>query len=155
MLGAAERHIRDACVWAGEVKKSFIDFMRAHGWQIVVSETEADVQVARDCKPKDIVVTRDSDLIAYHTVHTVWRLIGKGRVLEYDLTSVMQATKLSREQLTTLCIVSTNDYSQNLPQLGVISNYQIVKRLKAKGIDLSPGFDAAELISRLSAQLLI
>ncbi|KAF9918840.1 hypothetical protein FBU30_011263 [Linnemannia zychae] len=130
MIDSAKRGLQGAFVWTKEAKDAFVAFMQERNWHVVLCETEADVQVARDSRPEDIIVTRDCDLLAYSTVHTIWRVIGNGRVLEYSLSSVLDVINLSRAQL----VVSTNDYSKNLSRLGPENNYKIIKGLKAKEV---------------------
>ncbi|KAF9977791.1 Rad2 nuclease [Actinomortierella ambigua] len=131
MVSKARQDLQAAFVWSPEAKSSFVDFMRERDWHIIICDTEADVEIARNCGLDDVVVTRDSDLLAYSTVQTIWRLIGKGRVLQYSLASVLATTKLSQAQFTSLCIVSSNDYNKNLPQLGPETNFAIIKKLSA------------------------
>ncbi|KAF9165033.1 Elongation of fatty acids protein 2 [Actinomortierella ambigua] len=133
-FSTVEKHVTNSFSWDPEAKDSLAKYLRKNGWHVVECETEADVEIARDCGPEDIVVTRDSDFLAYATVSTIWQLIGKGRVLEYSVESLLTDVKLSRTQLTVLCIVSQNDYSKNLYGLGPQTNYKIVKALTSQDV---------------------
>lgn len=69
-------------------------------------------------------------MLIYDTVVTIWRPLSRGRYLVYELAEVLSHLSLSRSKLTTLGIVSKNDYSSNLERLGVITNHKIVKSLE-------------------------
>ncbi|KAG0284183.1 hypothetical protein BGZ98_006017, partial [Dissophora globulifera] len=133
-ISKAEKHLMDSFSWSSEAKDSLVTFLRTTGWQVIECGTEADIEIARDCGPKDIVVTRDSDFIGYATVKTIWRLIGKRRVLQYSVESLLAAIKLTRAQLTVLCIVSHNDYSKNIHGLGPETNYKNIKNLEEQDV---------------------
>ncbi|KAG0199009.1 hypothetical protein BGX31_004409, partial [Mortierella sp. GBA43] len=106
--------------------------LESRGWKVKVGDVEADVEIAKDCMPDDIVLTTDSDAIAYRKIKTIWRLIGRRKVLEYNMQDVCRTLSLSRAQLTALAIVSSNDYQKNIPSLGAATNLGIVKKLQAE-----------------------
>ncbi|KAG0020284.1 Elongation of fatty acids protein 2 [Podila clonocystis] len=132
----ADRHLAGSFLWAPEAKESLAKYLRRNKWEVIECDMEADVQIARECQPDDIVVSRDSDFLGYSTVKTIWRLMGKSHILEYNVDSLLAASKLTRAQLTVLCIVSHNDYSDNLYGLGSETNYKIVKNLQEQDIQL-------------------
>ncbi|KAI1292410.1 hypothetical protein EDD11_008779, partial [Mortierella claussenii] len=70
-------------------------------------------------------------MLAYNTIKTIWRPLSKRRhFLLYDVEEVLKCLGISRAHLTVLCIVSKNDYNNNLSLMGVITNYKVVKSLK-------------------------
>jgi hypothetical protein len=119
--------------WSQSSKDGLCALLRSQGWIVKLCTTEADVGIASDCTPEDIVVTRDSDMLAYQKVMTIMRPTRGNKALVYDVHNVLQSIGLSREQLTTLAVISTNDYSRNIPTLGCATNFGIVKRLNASG----------------------
>ncbi|KAG0222401.1 hypothetical protein BGW42_006658, partial [Actinomortierella wolfii] len=93
---------------------------------------EADVAIARDCTPCDLVVTIDSDFLVYSNVYTVYRSFSRGgrrRYLIYTKSSVLNALDLSANQLLVLGIVSRNDYGKNIPRLGITTNRKLIKSI--------------------------
>lgn len=124
------KNIRAAFYWSQESRSSLAHHLTNNGWNAVVCPSEADIAIAADCQPKDIVISGDSDMLIYDTVETVWRPLSRGRFLVYELAEVMVHLSISRAQLTTLGIVSKNDYSSNLTRLGISTNYKIVKSLE-------------------------
>ncbi|KAG0226138.1 hypothetical protein BGW41_004258, partial [Actinomortierella wolfii] len=112
-------------------RSSFVSYMQQNGWQIAFCATEADVAIAVDCQPQDVVVTTDSDLLVYTSVRTVFRPIRRSRFLVYDKVSVVAAIGLTDRQLLILGIVSKNDYTSNIPRFGVKSNYSLVKGISS------------------------
>ncbi|KAF9079164.1 hypothetical protein BGX23_004873, partial [Mortierella sp. AD031] len=122
--------------WSQESRSSLAHYLTNNGWNVVVCPSEADIAIAADCQPKDIVVSGDSDMLIYDTVETVWRPLSRGRFLVYELAAVMDHLSISRAKLTTLGIVSKNDYSSNLTRLGISTNYKIVKSLDKTETDV-------------------
>ncbi|KAF9949368.1 hypothetical protein BGZ72_008850 [Mortierella alpina] len=113
-----------------DARRAFADYMTKHGWVVVNCTTEADLAIVQACLPTDIVLSRDSDMIYYASIRTIWRPISKGRVLVYDVREVMATLGLNQAQFTVLGMVSRNDYNRNIPSLGSATNYTIVKELK-------------------------
>ncbi|KAF9944380.1 hypothetical protein BGZ72_002451, partial [Mortierella alpina] len=103
--------------------------MRQEGWTVVESPFEADVAIASDCTPSDIVVSIDSDYFAYRSVTTILRPF-RGKFLKYDVSQVAAHLGLSRDQLTALCIVSKNDYTCNITKLGPETNLKLISKLR-------------------------
>ena len=107
--------------------------MKQAGWTVRICDTEADLAIAADCQPDDVVISTDSDMLAYGSVSILWRPISKYLVLVYKLVDVCQQLGLSRDHLTTLAVVSLNDYNKNIYSLGPATNCSIIKRLDAQG----------------------
>ncbi|KAF9999302.1 hypothetical protein BGZ65_005322 [Modicella reniformis] len=91
---------------------------------------EADVAIANDCQSGDLVVSSDSDMLAYGSVQSLVRPF-RGQYLRYDLAGVSECLSMSREQLTALAVVCRNDYNRNIVSLGPQSNYKLIKTLNA------------------------
>ncbi|KAF9154694.1 Rad2 nuclease, partial [Mortierella sp. AD010] len=108
---------------------SLLDYLRSTGWKAIESETEADIRIARDCLPGDVVVSRDSDLLIYQSVETVWRPTSGGRFLEYVIDDILDMLGLTRSQWIALGVVSKNDYNSNIYGLGWETNFNIIKAL--------------------------
>ncbi|GJJ78017.1 hypothetical protein EMPS_10376 [Entomortierella parvispora] len=137
-----KRHFSDArstlaatFYWSLDDRRSFVKYMEDAGWCVQICKTEADVAIAVDCQPDDIVISQDSDFLAYNTVSTLWRPVSKHVLLEYKLANVCLALQLSRAQLTALAIVSRNDYNRNLYSLGPITNYSLIKGICSPDIE--------------------
>ncbi|KAI8351750.1 hypothetical protein B0O80DRAFT_500105 [Mortierella sp. GBAus27b] len=123
------RNINAAFYWSPNARASFASYMRAKNWTVRECSFEADVAIARDCMPQDVVISSDSDMLGYDTVATIWRPISKDRSLIYDIQDVLKQLQISRQQLTALCIVSRNDYNCNIPRLGPMTNYDIIRSI--------------------------
>ncbi|KAF9973855.1 hypothetical protein BGZ65_009032, partial [Modicella reniformis] len=129
-----QKHLRNAFEWPAESRNALAAFLRDKGWTVKQCALEADVEIARDCTEVDVVLTRDSDALVYQNVPIVWRLISRRRVLVYNMNEVLVTLGVSRQQLTTLGVVSQNDYTSNVPSLGCATNFDIVKQLKATAV---------------------
>ncbi|KAF9397496.1 hypothetical protein BGZ94_006279, partial [Podila epigama] len=130
------KNIRAAFYWSQEFRSSLAHYLTTKGSNVVVCPSEADIAIATDCQPNDIVISGDSDMLIYDTVKTVWRPLSRGRLLVYELAAVMDHLSISRAQLTTLGIVSKNDYSSNLTRLRISTNYDTVKSLEKNETDV-------------------
>lgn len=124
------KHIRAAFYWPLDARKDFARYMCTRGWNVLVCPSEADIAIADACQSNDVVVSTDSDMLAYNTIKIIWRPISRRRFLVYDVEHVLQCLGLTRAHLTVLCIVSKNDYTPNLALMGVLTNFKIVKDLK-------------------------
>ncbi|KAF9344664.1 hypothetical protein BGX26_004059, partial [Mortierella sp. AD094] len=118
--------------WTLPMREAFAEYMKEAGWTVRLCETEADLAIAQECKPNDVVISADSDMLAYSTVTTLWRPVSKGLILVYDLEDVCRTLSLSRAQLTALAVVSGNDYGKNIYSLGAVTNYSIIKTIQGK-----------------------
>ncbi|KAF9110479.1 hypothetical protein BGW39_004699, partial [Mortierella sp. 14UC] len=68
----------------------------------------------------------------YQTVRTIWRPVGHAsanKCLVYRKSGILDSLVLTDDQLTALACVTKNDYESNVPNLGLISNYDIIKEL--------------------------
>lgn len=118
--------------WSFPDRQAFLAYMNQAGWTVRECETEADVAIAVDCKPEDIVISADSDMLGYASISTLWRPISRDQFLVYKLPDVLRDLALSRAQLTALAVVSSNDYNKNIYSLGPATNYSIIKSLPEK-----------------------
>ncbi|KAG0013179.1 hypothetical protein BGZ82_002274, partial [Podila clonocystis] len=118
--------------WSLQHRQSFIEYMKQAEWSVRVCKMEADVAIAVDCQLGDIVISADSDMLAYGSVSTLWRPISKYLVLTYKLADVCLQLGLTQNHLTALAVVSSNDYSRNIYSLGPATNYSIIKSLDAQ-----------------------
>ncbi|GJJ77517.1 putative transposase [Entomortierella parvispora] len=119
--------------WPSSVRQDFIDYLIKAGWTVRICETEADVAIAADCRPEDIVISADSDMLAYGTIYTLWRPISRGLHLAYSRADVCQTLGLSSAQLTALACVVSNDYGRNIFSLGPVTSLSVI--MNSKGED--------------------
>ncbi|KAI8355363.1 hypothetical protein B0O80DRAFT_497756 [Mortierella sp. GBAus27b] len=124
------KHLRNAFTWSSTTKNELATYLRDQGWRVVQCDLEADTAIARDCTNNDVVLTRDSDAIVYQSIPAIWRPVGR-KTLVYDKERLLSTLGLTRQQITTLGIVSRNDYNRNIPTLGSATNLKLVKNLEA------------------------
>ncbi|KAF8937410.1 hypothetical protein BGZ47_009061 [Haplosporangium gracile] len=130
------KKLASAFSWTMKDRWGFVDYMANNGYEIILCATEADVKIATDCQEVGVVVTGDSDLLFYKSVPVVWRPMGRGksrRYLLYDKATVLNALDVTSIQLVTLAIISGNDYTGNIPTLGIETNRKLIKKLEKKG----------------------
>ncbi|KAF9939517.1 hypothetical protein BGZ70_006444, partial [Mortierella alpina] len=121
------RGLKKAFSWTTSEKASFVAHLRGRGWRVVQSTTEADLEIALNYVPGDVVVSTDSDLLIYANILTVWRPISKDRFLVYQTPDILKSLDMTRSQFTAFGVVSANDYDKNIHSLGVATNYDLIK----------------------------
>ncbi|KAK3837900.1 MAG: hypothetical protein JOS17DRAFT_377464 [Linnemannia elongata] len=129
---AIRKNFVSAFYWSLSSRQHFAEYMRGVGWTVILCNTEADVAIARDAQPGDIVISSDSDVMAYTSVQTLWRPVSQDLILVYSMPDVLKTIGFSQNQLTALAIVSRNDYQRNIYSLGPASNYSIIKAIGHK-----------------------
>ncbi|KAK3813748.1 MAG: hypothetical protein J3R72DRAFT_462078 [Linnemannia gamsii] len=115
-----EKDLASAFYWSLSSRQHFAEYMRDLGWT-----TEADVAIAQDAQPGDVVISSDSDMMAYASVETLWRPVSQNLVLAYHIPDILKSIKFSRNQLTALAI-------RNVYSLGPATNYSIIKAIGHK-----------------------
>ena len=98
-------------------------------WRVRFYETETDFAIILDYQSDNIVISVDSDILAYALIFTLWRSISKDLYLVYKLTNVRRDLGLSFAQLTALAVVSSNDYNKNIYFRGSTTSYSMIKSL--------------------------
>ncbi|KAF9536433.1 hypothetical protein EC957_010988, partial [Mortierella hygrophila] len=132
-IASANKHMRQAFHWSLEDRMSFVEYMANKGYDIVLCPTESDVLIATECQSDDAVISCDSDMVFYKTVPVVWRPVGlykSRRFVPFEKKAVLEALGLSSSmRLTTLAIVSGNDYVSNIPHLAIATNRKILNTI--------------------------
>ncbi|KAK5807972.1 hypothetical protein F5H01DRAFT_325101 [Linnemannia elongata] len=83
-----EKKLRDAFYLGQDSRMVLATYLRGQGWSLPDTASEADVTIARNFMPGDIVVSQDSDMAAYENVETIWRPLPRKRFLKYDMAVV-------------------------------------------------------------------
>ncbi|KAG0300249.1 hypothetical protein BGZ98_009332 [Dissophora globulifera] len=128
----ANKELRSAFNWTMDDRRAFVDCMANEGYEIILCATEADVKIAVNCKEEDVVVMGDSDLLIYKSVPAVWRPRGRAksqRYSLYDKAAVLDSLDVASTRLVALVILSGNDYTGNIPSLGIETNRKLIKKL--------------------------
>lgn len=109
-----------------DLYKPLIEELIRHKISYIIAPYEADVQLAYLSINHlvDLVITQDSDSLAYGCSKVLFKLDSSGNGDEICFDSVFQSTEIpikhfSREQFLYLCILSGCDYLSNPPQLGM------------------------------------
>ncbi|KAG0317269.1 hypothetical protein BGZ99_006411 [Dissophora globulifera] len=137
---AVKKNLAKAFQWTLEARHDLAMHLRKKGWSVEECPTEADLKIASDCLPGDIVLSQDSDMFIYEKISTVWRPISRERFLVYKVADVLAVLGINRVQLTVLGVVSRNDYTSNIASLGFARNFSVIKALD--------GDDPASMVQR-------
>ena len=124
------KQLRAAFRWSNKARASLATYLRDRGWAVKECLFEADVAIAKDCLPGDVVVSRDSDMLGYESISTIWRPLSNGRILMYETSELLHSLDMTRAQLTALCVVSRNDYNDHKTSLACSTNLEIIKELE-------------------------
>ncbi|KAF9952866.1 hypothetical protein BGZ70_000443, partial [Mortierella alpina] len=68
MFNAIQKATEKVFYWSAESRAEFAQYLEQNGWTVQVAPTEADLAIARDCVPADIVVSKDSDMAIYKNI---------------------------------------------------------------------------------------
>ncbi|KAF9118024.1 hypothetical protein BGX30_004889 [Mortierella sp. GBA39] len=70
--------------------------MRHRAWTVFDYRMEADLAIALDAQDIDIIISKDSDMMAYQSVKTLWPPVSNNLILAYKILDVL-ATLDARE----------------------------------------------------------
>ncbi|KAG0347946.1 hypothetical protein BG004_006509 [Podila humilis] len=118
--------------WSLRSRQEFANYMRHHGWTVDICETEADLAIAQNAQPDDVIISKDSDMMAYQSIKTLWRPVSNNLILVYKLPDVVTTLGIARMQLTALAVVSRNDYQKNASLRP--ANFGIIKEIQPSQI---------------------
>ncbi|KAF9941914.1 hypothetical protein BGZ67_003744, partial [Mortierella alpina] len=124
-----DKAIKKSFSWNVHDRASFCRHMEQSGWTVQTAATEADVATAREIEPGDVVISRDSGMLIYGRICTLYRGKSRGRFHGHDIQEVAASLDLTRAQLTILGVVSHNDYNRNISSLGTATNHKIIREL--------------------------
>ncbi|KAK3809804.1 MAG: hypothetical protein JOS17DRAFT_780289 [Linnemannia elongata] len=116
--------------WSHTSRTLFAEYLTTRGWTVLICTTEADLSIAQSIQANDVVITKDSDMLAYGSVVTIWRPVSNNVILEYKMPDLLRTLSFTRAQLTALAVVSRNDYHRNIYSLGPASNFGIIKKIE-------------------------
>ncbi|XAR66635.1 Exodeoxyribonuclease I [Bertholletia excelsa] len=104
----------------------------------VVAPYEADAQMTflAVSKQVDVVITEDSDLIAFGCPRIIYKMDKFGHGVEFQHSRLQQNKELNltgftKQMLLEMCILSGCDYLQSLPGMGLKRAHALMKRFKS------------------------
>ncbi|KAG9072050.1 hypothetical protein KI688_006272 [Linnemannia hyalina] len=124
--------IVDSFYLTHELRQALVQHLRASGWIVCGCRSEADTCIGSSYKQDDVVITRDSDALVYSNINTIWRPFGRDRYLVYHVSDLLRQLELSRTGLTTLGIVTQNDYGKGVHKMGVKGNFKVIRALETE-----------------------
>ncbi|KAG0334604.1 hypothetical protein BG000_008191, partial [Podila horticola] len=124
-------NLQGAWYLSPEKRKELGNYLESKGWKVQHAKHEADVALGRDCRPNDIVVSTDSDMLAYDLIQTIARPFSGGRFMMYKKADIIRHMRLDTVyHLQALAVVSRNDYSSNIRSMGFANNVAIIRTCK-------------------------
>jgi len=105
------------------------------GVSYIVSNGEAEGLASELCRQKyvDFVISEDMDCLPFGANYLVRNCIDKtvkmkDSITIFDLNKVLESLELTRDQFIELCILCGCDYCKNIPRIGSITGYKIIKK---------------------------
>jgi len=137
-----EKDLKSAFQLTKDHKNALNDSLKRLGLESHVCHGEADPCLAESCRrfadsqasSKMAIVTKDSDLLAYHLVDAVLRPNPKdsGFIL-YEKEKVMNVLGFRHRLFMTLFAIGlSNDYAHNVKTIGPATNLKIVKAVQRR-----------------------
>ncbi|OHT12550.1 XPG I-region family protein [Tritrichomonas foetus] len=116
-----------------ETVTTFINYLKTKRIPFIVAPYEADAQLAYLARTKqvDLVLTEDSDLIAYGTPQVLFKMNDEGYVDSIKYADALRTLNYnSHDEFLTFCILSGCDYAPAIRMMGVKTANDYVHRLK-------------------------
>lgn len=101
------------------------------GVQYITSPTEAETLCASMALSGKVdgVVSNDSDVCAYGVKKFLYEINGMSETcIEIDHDELLKALDLSKEEFLDFCIMCGCDYNDNIPGVGPINAYKLIKQ---------------------------
>jgi 5'-3' exonuclease len=112
----------------------------------IIAPVEAETTCSFLCNKGlvDLVMSEDSDLLAYNTpIYISNYNTSTGICLTINYEHVLQELNFNKEQFLDFCIVCGTDYNKNIPNIGIKKAYDLIK--KYKKIEDIPNVDTSIL----------
>ena len=135
---AAEEFFQRAVNISPAHAKAVIDALKAQRVEFVVAPYEADSQMAYLAQKGlvDLVLTEDSDLLAYGCPEVLFKFDKQGFAQQVSLAEVLAQPAFSgftKGMFTEMCILSGCDFLPSVPKVGMKKAYDFMKKLRSHG----------------------
>ena len=78
------------------------------------------------------VLTSDTDVLAYGVTKFITSLnISKETCTEIDMNDLLTTLDMTQSQFTDMCIMCGTDYNKNIPRIGPVKSYNLIKQFKS------------------------
>lgn len=92
------------------------NLIKSMGYTYIEAKGEADVMCAQLCLSNQVFacLSEDTDMFAYQCPHIIRYIsLSNHTVLFYDFKKILHKLKLTKEEFKLICMLSSNDYSNN------------------------------------------
>ena len=129
----ASKKFAESVTITSYLKFSFLKVIREMGIEFIVAPYEADSQMAYLFKTKrvQLVITEDSDLIAFGVRKLLFKMNTDGIGQEIDIANLkfVDSLKFDYDMLLTTCILSGCDYLKSIKGIGFKTANKLINRL--------------------------
>lgn len=113
--------------------KDLQNLFQLFGVQYTTSQGEAETLCASLALDNKVagVVTNDSDICAYGVKKFLYEVNGINETfIEIDYDEILETLEFSPQQFLDFCIMCGCDYNKNIPKVGIIGAYNLMKQYK-------------------------
>lgn len=112
---------------------AWIKQLKNKGIEYIVAPYEADAELAYLCRTHyvDMVLTEDSDLLAYQTPHVLFKYDDYSQtVTSVKFDDVLTHLQIDADQFIAICCLSGCDYMEHINRLGIQTSLKMIRILK-------------------------
>lgn len=112
---------------------AWIKQLKNKGIEYIVAPYEADAELAYLCRTHyvDMVLTEDSDLLAYQTPHVLFKYDDYSQtVTSVKFDDVLTHLQIDADQFIAICCLSGCDYMEHINRLGIQTSLKMIRLLK-------------------------
>lgn len=137
----AKRKFAESIDITPKIAHQLIRHLKRMGVEYYVAPYEADAQLMYMWKEgyADVIITEDSDLLAYGCEKVFFKMDSKGYGYEVDIRNIGLITKPSfcsftREDFVKTCILSGCDYIESIKGVGFKKAHKYMQKMKERGL---------------------
>lgn len=130
----AEKYNKLSIRLTKEIIDDIKELLNKLGVSYIVSDGEAEGLASELCRKKyvDYVISEDMDCLPFGAGNLVRNCIDKKAKMKdsitiFNLEKILKSLEITHEQFIELCILCGCDYCKNIPRIGSVSAYKIIK----------------------------
>lgn len=124
------------------------DLAKCFNVSVIVADTEAEVYCAKLCRNRlvDAVYTRDTDIYACLCPKIITSIVDDDSFIVVEIKDILGELNLEATSFVDMCILCGTDFNKNIPRIGSIRAYDIIKQYKSiENIRDKTNYDTSKL----------
>jgi flap endonuclease-1 len=130
-----EKYNKQSIRITSDIIKDVKELLNKLGVSYIKSTGEAEGLASELCRQKyvDYVISEDMDCLPFGSTNLVRSCIDKSikmtdSITIFNLEKILSSLEITHEQFIELCILCGCDYCKNIPRIGSITAYKIIKK---------------------------